>query len=76
MVELFENNDGEYFGWLTANPDGFIVNTRRCLPLDYMILHRASCPSIREYKGGAKPGGFTERNYIKVCSNMVNDLGN
>jgi len=39
-----------------------------------MVLHRATCPSISEYKGQALPGGFTERQYIKICADNLDFL--
>ena len=40
----------------------------------YMVLHRATCLKVSDYNDMAKPGGFTERSYIKVCATDVEDL--
>src|SRR5687767_7335011 len=63
--EIF-HNDADYRLWLETNPDGFVLNTRRIASPDYMMLHRASCPYISEPSHESEPGGFTERQYIKV----------
>ena len=40
------NGDGAYLAWLRANPAGYVLNTGRTHPPEYMVLHRANCPSI------------------------------
>jgi hypothetical protein len=67
-------DDETYFRWLAEHSEGYIVNTTRNKSPDYMILHRAFCQSISEYSSVAKPGGFTERDYIKVCSDQIEGL--
>ena len=46
---VFDNSDTDYQAWLSANPTGFVLNARRSLVPSYMVLHRASCPSISQY---------------------------
>ena len=42
-----------------------------------MVLHKSSCKTIQHYPEMHKnPGGFTERNYIKVCAIEIRDLSN
>ena len=67
MLE-FDDDDNVYRQWLAQNPDGFVINTTRNKSANYMILHRASCRTISKYTDMAQPGGFTERDYIKVCA--------
>ena len=74
MPQVFVGNDRKYFSWLIDHSQGFVVNTRRQPDGDYMVLHRATCSSINHYSSAAKPGGFTERNYIKICSDDVRAL--
>ena len=75
MATLFRKNDKGYLKWIARNPDGYVVNTRREFDPDYVVLHRASCPSMRIYRGMAdNPGGFTERGYLKLCSTSIDDL--
>ena len=76
MVEMFDNNDDLYQKWLAENPDGFVINTTRDYSKDYMVLHKATCSSISKYTNMAQPGGFTERRYIKICSDTIEDLEN
>lgn len=71
---VFDNSDKDYQSWLSSNPSGFVLNARRSLVPSYMVLHRASCPSISQYTRMAHAGGFTERGYVKVCATDVSAL--
>ncbi len=61
----FSDDDASYLAWLTAHPNGFVVNVRRSPDPDYVALHRASCKSISSDK--RRPGAYTARGYRKVC---------
>ena len=74
MVVEFIGNEDVYLRWLTEHPGGFVINTRRNMPSDYMVLHRASCRKISSYNRMAQPGGFTSRAYIKICGDSINEL--
>lgn len=75
-VLIFDDNDCEYFRWLNLNKSGYVINTPRGHNPAYMLLHRASCHTISEYSGNAAQGGFTERDYIKICANDIESLRN
>lgn len=69
---LFDGDDAAYLRWLAEHADGFVVNLRRRFDSEYVVLHRARCPSVNRYRGIDKnPGGFTERNYLKLCATSV-----
>jgi hypothetical protein len=74
MATVFDNDDQAYQHWLAANPDGYVINTPRGMPASYMVLHHARCSTIRDYNQMAQQGGFTERQYVKICSPTVDDL--
>ena len=75
MVILFEDDEAGYLRWINEHPDGYVVNTRRWFDPDYLVLHRASCSSIKIHRNmHDDPGGFTERNYRKLCSASLSDL--
>ncbi len=76
MFVIFKNDDDGYLKWLQENQSGFVVNTReRIIDPDYMVLHNASCKQISKYPNMIQnPGGFTERDYIKICSDSINGL--
>lgn len=74
MVTVFDSGDQAYQAWLAANPNGYVVNTLRSMSPALMVLHRASCKSISSYNAMAQEGGFTERDYIKICAQSMNDL--
>jgi hypothetical protein len=65
-VKKFEPDDEKYLAWINDHPDGFILTSSKSLYPPHTVIHRASCDKIKTLKGNAKPGGFTERNYIKV----------
>jgi hypothetical protein len=45
-----------------------------CRLTGYMVLHRDGCRTIREYNQMAQPGGFTEREYIKIYADDIDSL--
>lgn len=69
----FTGDDIAYLEWLDEHPHGFVINTARYRNPRYMVLHRASCGLIKSTEGVAE-GGFTTRNYIKICSTDVDAL--
>ena len=74
-VNLFEDDDSRYLRWLANNPDGHVVNMRKERDDDYLVLHRANCFSITRHRNmDENPGGFTERDYRKLCGGSITDL--
>ena len=74
MATVFDGNDIAYRDWLVANPDGYVLNSWRTPSPSYIVLHRSGCTSVNPATGNTKPGGFTERRYIKVCSSQIAEL--
>lgn len=68
MPTEFKRDERGYLEWLDANPHGYVINTTRSMSPSYMVLHRATCPTISQYNQMCREGGFTERDYIKVCA--------
>lgn len=66
----FIGNDEAYLRWLGEHPEGYVINTHRNVAPNYMILHKATCGMIKSTQG-IPPGGFTERNYIKLCAGSI-----
>jgi len=65
LATPFDDNDGEYLGWLDKHPDGFVLNvSRRSMTFD-VVMHRGTCAKARDTRNG--PGALTERGYIKIC---------
>src|SRR4051812_37089419 len=73
MTQLM-TNEQQYKQWLDAHPDGFVLNTTKGHAPEYMVLHRATCRYIAEPMPPAQPGGFTERDYVKVVDDEVTPL--
>jgi len=71
-VRKFDGDDAGYLDWIAANPQGFVVNTRRYDDPSYFVLHRASCGTISSDK--VRAGAWTERNYVKLCSTEIGPL--
>ncbi|WP_420479760.1 hypothetical protein [Brevundimonas sp. FT23028] len=69
----FDSSDDEYLGWISGHSNGFVVNSRRSPTSEYLVLHRASCPSIDGRVQGV-PGAYTERDYTKFASEDLDDL--
>ncbi len=74
MIQIFDDSDTVYLDWLHSHQEGYVLNRRRGSSSQYIVLHRATCDRIQKYTKMAKPGGFTERDYIKVCAIRVDDL--
>ena len=71
----FKENDQKYIDWLLQNPNGYVVNTRRAIDTEYMVLHKATCSFISTYpKTSPSLGGFTEKKYIKICAASIKSL--
>ena len=70
----FIGDDPGYKAWISANPDGFVVNAEKRKRPEYRVLHCADCNYVAKLKGGADEGGFTERGYIKICAKSVDEL--
>lgn len=73
-VEVFDCGDDLYQQWLAMNSAGYVVNARRSLKSTYMVLHRATCPSIHRYRRNAGKGAFTVRSYVKACARELEAL--
>ena len=73
MTVEFNCGDGPYLAGLGAHPTGYVLNTERSNPPGYMVLHRTSCASISVLVPPARPGEFTERQYVKVSADRVAD---
>ncbi|KAA0677654.1 HNH endonuclease [Roseomonas genomospecies 6] len=75
---VFDRSDVELAAWIRENPDGYLLNTHRRktgADLKYMVLHRSQCRHMNKYTAhNAKPGGFTQNDYIKIGSTDVRSL--
>jgi len=62
---VFVDDDDGYLRWIDANPSGFVLNCARSPRLDYLMLHRATCSSVR---GTPPRGSRWTVDFIKVCA--------
>ncbi len=65
-IVTFIDDDTGYLAWITAHPDGYVVNTHRTRTQSYLILHRSQCHTISGRP--ARGTTWTEGAYSKVCS--------
>jgi hypothetical protein len=65
MIHFFDRDEAGYLRWLTANPEGFVLNADRAgvMP-QYPMIHRASHKLV----SSPQIGNFTTGDYIKMCS--------
>lgn len=70
-MELFQDDDHGYVGWVTEHVHGYVINIQRSLnPADARV-HRAGCYTIN----GQPPRGRTWTGpYIKICSTLLDSL--
>jgi hypothetical protein len=73
-IFVFDSDDKSYLHWIASHPDGFVINTPRSRDPNYMILHCSVCWTIQDYQDKNKIGGFTERQYIKICAEEIESL--
>ena len=70
---LFDTDDVAYLDWLKDHREGFVLNTRRG-DVSTAKLHLASCSHIRDLRHFEHSGGFTERAWVKLCSDRIEPL--
>ena len=74
VVRIFKDDEDGYIAWLASHPRGNVINANRGISPNYLILHTANCYTICQYWGKATKGGFTERNYVKICARSHEEL--
>jgi len=67
-------NDHEYKNWINDNKVGFVLNTTTTPDPTYMVLHAHTCRTINIPISTASENSFTQKDYIKICSNTINEL--
>ncbi len=74
QAEEFLYDEAGYLTWIAEHRNGFVLHTERLRNPYYMILHRANCYLVSRYSARTRPGGFTERDFMKVCALDVETL--
>ena len=69
-IETFVDDDEGFVYWRDSHPDGFIVNADRHPQANYLVLHRAICPTLRLPNASLQ----WTRSYIKIAANDANEL--
>jgi hypothetical protein len=72
-IEAFSDNDTAYLNWIQKYPKGFVINLFK-ENNSFFTLHTSKCSLISQYNNNAKRGGFTERQYMKVCADSTQEL--
>ena len=69
MREFIDDERG-YLRWINDHSQGFVVNSHRAPPPDYIVLHNANCGSI----SSPKIKNYTTHAYVKYCSDDPSEL--
>lgn len=70
VSEYRDDNDG-YLNWLSAHPDGFVINILRTFSRNQARLHHAACWTIGP--GNIDRNVLTSQ-YVKICADRLEDL--
>ena len=71
MTQWYIDDDAGYLAWLEAHPTGVVLNTWARPTASYLVLHRASCRTIRGAL--AENRGWT-RTFGKACADTAEEL--
>ncbi|MES9972443.1 MAG: HNH endonuclease signature motif containing protein [Candidatus Thiodiazotropha sp.] len=74
MAINISDDDEFYQQWLRLNPEGYVLSLKKSKAITYMSLHRSICSHISVYDKRHPFGAFTERAYMKVCANSINEI--
>ena len=70
-MQKFMDNDKDYLDWVALFPNGYVVNILRSLNPNNVVLHKATCWTI---KGKPARGESWTDAYIKICSTSMAKL--
>jgi hypothetical protein len=72
MPRTFVDDDLGYEEWLRTHTAGYVINCERRPRAGYLMLHLASCHTIR----GIPDRGdtWTTADYMKVCADTIDAL--
>ncbi len=70
-MEEFVDDDRGFFAWVARHPDGYVLNTQRNPRETYLMVHRATCGTLRlQYPRQKTMTGP----YIKICGQSVEEI--
>ena len=73
--KVFDEGDESFLAWMAEHPNGFVLNRRSSgKSSNYLVLHGSGCRMVSSYSGVARPGAFTTRGYVKICSTELDEL--
>ena len=70
-MTAFTDDDQGYLDWLSAHPEGYVLNASRPPRASYLKVHRVACGTIT---GKPANGAEWTRGYVKVCSESPSEL--
>ena len=73
-TQIFDSGDAPFLQWMIEHPSGYVINTERRETSRYTFLHRSGCHHLAGLVEGQGPDGYTQREYIKVCSENAEAL--
>lgn len=68
-AEIFQNDDSSYLGWISANPNGWVLNVPRASS-GIVVQHQSNCGMIR----GPRASNWTGGHYYKVAGKSLDSL--
>jgi hypothetical protein len=68
MIEKFIDDEHGFLVWRNRHWQGFVVNCYRKPSSAYLLLHKSDCDSLVRHEH------YTDRDYIKVCSDSRSEL--
>lgn len=73
-LKVFDSGDRPFFEWMDQHQGGIVLNTTRGPNNQYGMIHHSNCGHITDYSSYPDNGEYTERQYIKVCSEEASEL--
>ena len=80
MALVFRDDDAGYLAWIEANPDGYVINTRRQIDANYLVFtvrHAGQLGTIHAWTPGpAVSRNAATKRYAMRPSSICRDMYN
>ncbi|MCE7012005.1 hypothetical protein LWC34_55725 [Kibdelosporangium philippinense] len=63
-AQIFIDDDQGYLAWQAAHPDLYVINAKRSLNPNNLVLHRTTCRTV---SGTPTRGSQWTGPYVKIC---------
>jgi len=73
-IVIFDNDDNNYFNWISLNPEGFVLNSSRIGKHDNnLTLHKSTCDRVGHKRSNDRANSRTDI-YLKHCCSKLSPL--